>query len=201
MSPLNKRRKTVHTTALPTYFFIGRETAPPYAWNQDEDLLHSNLVWLIEDTIDAGKFERLYLKEMRGKLKRMEALQDQPNERRQKAEKTSSTRATSETIDFTQPNSDDGPITRVTVAPALPCRGSKTCTSHSVPSYPRKRTSSKLSFQIFPVQKAQSETFDIVRNEKRRMDEEGSGSVVENKERRATMVSITGCGEGCQYRG
>jgi hypothetical protein len=153
----------------------------------------------MEDTVDAVKFDR-----MRAKSRKVETLLDQPNERRRKEEKTS-TRATSETTDFTQADSDNGP-TRVTVlAPALPCRGSKTWTSHSVSPYPRKRTSSKLSFQIFPVRKAQSDTFDTVRNKKRRMDVEGSDSVderpVENQERRATMVSITEGGGGCQCRG
>jgi hypothetical protein len=159
----------------------------------------------MEDTVDAVKFDRLYLKEMRAEARKVETLLDQPNERRRKEEKTSM-RATSETIDLTQPDSDNEPTTRVTVlAPALPCRGSKTWTTHSVSPYPRNRTSSKLSFQIFPVRKAQSNTFDTVRNKRRRMDEEGSGSVddrsVENIERRATVVSITEGGGGCQCRG
>jgi hypothetical protein len=57
------RRTAPHT--IPPHFFIGRSRDPPYAWSYaDDDMRPSNLLWLMEDVIDAIVLENLYLDEL-----------------------------------------------------------------------------------------------------------------------------------------
>jgi len=50
----------------PSHFFVGRQRDPPYAWAYDDDEMRkSNIMWLVEEIIDADELERMYLEEIK----------------------------------------------------------------------------------------------------------------------------------------
>lgn len=60
-----RKRERFHPPRAPTYFFIGRQDHPPYAWAYDDDEMRtSNIMWIIEEVIDDKDLEKVYLEEI-----------------------------------------------------------------------------------------------------------------------------------------
>jgi len=54
-----------HSPRVPTYFFVGRQDHPPYAWAYDDDEMRaSNIMWIVEEVIDDEDLEEVYLGEI-----------------------------------------------------------------------------------------------------------------------------------------
>lgn len=67
MTTIQRKRKheRFHPPRAPTYFFIGRQCHPPYAWAYDDDEMRtSNIMWIIEEVIDHKDLEKVYLEEI-----------------------------------------------------------------------------------------------------------------------------------------
>jgi hypothetical protein len=67
MTTVQRKRKyeQPHPHRPPTYFFIGRQRHPPYAWAYaDDEMRASNIMWIIEEVIDDKDLEKVYLEEI-----------------------------------------------------------------------------------------------------------------------------------------
>jgi len=54
-----------HSPRVPTYFFVGRQDLPPYAWAYgDNEMRASNIMWIIQEVIDDKDLEEVYLREI-----------------------------------------------------------------------------------------------------------------------------------------
>jgi hypothetical protein len=61
-----KRKREARLVAFqaPSFFFIGRQRDPPYAWAYDDDEMRASyMMWLVEEVIDGRELERVYLEE------------------------------------------------------------------------------------------------------------------------------------------
>ena len=67
MTTIQRKRKheQSHPPRAPTYFFIGRQRHPPYAWAYDDNEMRaSNIMWIVDRVIDDEDLEKVYLEEI-----------------------------------------------------------------------------------------------------------------------------------------
>jgi hypothetical protein len=65
-----KRKQQSHPPRDPSYFFIGRQPHPPYAWAYDDDEMRaSNIMWITEEVIDDKDLEKVYFREIASEFK------------------------------------------------------------------------------------------------------------------------------------